>query len=245
MAGYTKLFSSIVTSTIWCEDNATLRVWIAMLAMADASGHVGGAVPGFANLARVTVEEMRRALEILTSPDPDSRTPDNEGRRIEAVPGGWRILNYSAYRESRDQEARREQNREAQRRHRSAMSANVSQESAQAEAEAEAVPPDSPKPGESSPMASAKRKVFVKPTPQEAQEYAASIGFKLDGEKFVAYYEARGWMLGPRRPVVNWKACVVTWKKLDAERASGGGQNGRQGPAGTAKPVPGKYSHLG
>ena len=30
MAGYSKLFSSIVTSSIWCEDNITLRVWIAI-----------------------------------------------------------------------------------------------------------------------------------------------------------------------------------------------------------------------
>lgn len=99
MAGFTKLFSSIVTSTVWCEDNATLRVWIAMLAMADARGKVEGSVPGFAHLARVTVDEMRRALDILGGPDPDSRTPDNDGRRIEAITGGWRIFNYELYRE--------------------------------------------------------------------------------------------------------------------------------------------------
>jgi hypothetical protein len=99
MAGYSKLFSSIVTSSVWCEDHATVRVWIAMLATCDARGVVEGSVPGFAHLARVTVPEMRQALERLASPDPDSRTLDHEGRRIEAVPGGWRILNYSAYRD--------------------------------------------------------------------------------------------------------------------------------------------------
>ena len=99
MAGYSKLFSSIVTSSVWCEDNATLRVWIAMLAMCDASGFVAGAIPGFASLARVTREEMAHAIDRLASPDPDSRTPDFEGRRIEIVQGGWQILNYAAYRE--------------------------------------------------------------------------------------------------------------------------------------------------
>lgn len=99
MSGWTKLFSSIVTSSIWCEDDSTVRVWIAMLAVADADGVVEGSIPGFANLARVSVDQMRSAVAKLCSPDHDSRTPDNEGRRVEAIEGGWRILNYAAYRE--------------------------------------------------------------------------------------------------------------------------------------------------
>ena len=99
MSGFTKLFSSIVTSSIWVEDDVILRVWIALLATADSEGRVEGSVPGFANLARVSPEQMRTAIELLSSPDPDSRTPDHEGRRIEAIEGGWQILNYSAYRE--------------------------------------------------------------------------------------------------------------------------------------------------
>jgi hypothetical protein len=99
LTGFTKLFSSIVTSSVWCEDDATVRVWIAMLATADAGGLVEGSVPGFANLARVSADQMRAAVAILSGPDPDSRTPDNEGRRIEAVEGGWLVLNYAKYRE--------------------------------------------------------------------------------------------------------------------------------------------------
>jgi hypothetical protein len=99
VTGWTKLFSSIVTSSVWVESHATVRVWIAMLACADADGVVEGSLPGFANIARVTVEEMRRAVETLSSPDPDSRTPDHAGRRLEAIAGGWRLLNYVAYRE--------------------------------------------------------------------------------------------------------------------------------------------------
>lgn len=99
MSGWTKLFSSIVTSSIWVEDDALLRVWIALLATADAEGIVEGSIPGFANLARVTADQMRAAVLKLASPDPDSRTPDYEGRRIETIEGGWRILNYKTYRE--------------------------------------------------------------------------------------------------------------------------------------------------
>jgi hypothetical protein len=99
VSGWTKLYSSIVTSSIWVENDATLRVWIAMLAAVDADGIVEGSIPGFANLARVTTDQMRAAVVTLSSPDPDSRTPDYEGRRIETIEGGWRILNYRAYRE--------------------------------------------------------------------------------------------------------------------------------------------------
>lgn len=99
MSGWTKLFSSIVTSSIWVEDDSTLRAWVAMLATADADGVVEGSVPGFANLARVTADQMRLAVTRLSSPDPESRTPDFDGRRIEVIEGGWRILNYRTYRD--------------------------------------------------------------------------------------------------------------------------------------------------
>ena len=118
MAGFSKLFSSIVTSSIWCEDDVTLRVWIAMLATADAQGIVEGSIPGFANLARVSVEQLETALDKLSSPDPYSRTPDNDGRRIEKFDGGWLILNHAKYRAVRDPEERKRQVREAVARHR-------------------------------------------------------------------------------------------------------------------------------
>lgn len=100
MAGYAKLFSSILTSTVWGLPDATLRVWIAMLASADQYGVVEGSVPGFARVACVSREQMEEALRVFHSPDPDSRTQEHEGRRLETIPGGWLILNYVKYRGS-------------------------------------------------------------------------------------------------------------------------------------------------
>lgn len=97
--GFTKLFSSIVTSSIWCQDDVVLRVWIAMLATCDSDGIVEGSVPGFASMSRVTNEQMEHAIEVLSSPDEYSRTKDKDGRRIEAIGGGWQIVNYRAYRD--------------------------------------------------------------------------------------------------------------------------------------------------
>lgn len=98
MAGYAKVFDSLLTSSLWCHEHYVIRIWIAMLARCNQQGVVEGSIPGFASLCRVTREELEKALEVLLAPDADSRTPDREGRRLEVVPGGWRILNYKAYR---------------------------------------------------------------------------------------------------------------------------------------------------
>lgn len=105
---YAKLFSTIATSTIWSEPHATRVVWITMLAIADRSGEVQASVPGLARVANVSMDECLAALATFLSPDPYSRTPDNEGRRIEVVDGGWRLLNHSKYRAKLDADDRRE-----------------------------------------------------------------------------------------------------------------------------------------
>lgn len=154
MAGFTKIFSSILDSTIWFEPWPIKGVWITMLTMADQYGNVHASVPGLAKRATVTIEECEQALAKFLAPDAYSRTPDHEGRRIEVMEGGWHLLNYLRYRDMRDEDARREQNRVAQQKHRmsaknadsqqenltvSKVSENVSKKgpmSAQAEAEA-------------------------------------------------------------------------------------------------------------
>ena len=118
MAGFTKLCSQILDSTIWETPWNIKGVWITMLAAADCNGEVLMPLPGLARRATVSLEECEQAIKLFQSPDPYSRTPDNEGRRIEVVDGGWRLLNYLHYRDERDPEERRRQNREAQQRHR-------------------------------------------------------------------------------------------------------------------------------
>lgn len=50
-----------------------------------------------------TIEQARaagmRALERLGAPDPESRTPDHDGRRLIRVAGGFLVLNYRLYRD--------------------------------------------------------------------------------------------------------------------------------------------------
>jgi uncharacterized phage protein (TIGR02220 family) len=108
MTGYTKLFGSIVDSTIWRESKETKIVWITMLAKANRDGIVEASLPGLADAARVSIEECQLSLKCLMSPDEYSRTKDFEGRRIEETDGGWKILNHAKYRAKMNADERRE-----------------------------------------------------------------------------------------------------------------------------------------
>lgn len=108
---FTKLFASITESTVWCEPDRIRLVWICMLAMADARGRVWASIPGLANRARVPIADAEDAINRFLSPDEYSRTPDNEGRRIEPIDGGWRLLNHEKYRSIRDEETIKESKR--------------------------------------------------------------------------------------------------------------------------------------
>jgi hypothetical protein len=102
---YDAIFRSIKTSTIWVNAPHVKVVWINMLLSTDKNGIVEGSIPGLAKDAVVTVEQCREAIAIFLAPDPDSRTKDFEGRRIEEIDGGWRILNHRKYKEKREKAA--------------------------------------------------------------------------------------------------------------------------------------------
>jgi len=55
---------------------------------------------------------------------------------------------------------------------------------------------------------------FEKPTPEQVTKYGKQIGFELDGQTFVDFYEAKGWMIG-KNAMKNWQAAVRIWKKRD------------------------------
>ncbi len=111
METWTKLFSSILDSTVWQEPAPTKLVWITMLAMKDWDQVVWASEPGLAARAGVTLEECQEALRKLSSPDPLSRSREHEGRRIEKVDRGWRVLNGLKFREGMGKAEMREYKR--------------------------------------------------------------------------------------------------------------------------------------
>lgn len=66
---------------------------------------------------------------------------------------------------------------------------------------------------------------FTKPTASDIEAYGSEIGFKVNGNHFYDYYEARGWMAGKVK-MKDWRAAVRTWKRNELDR--NGGSHGGQ-----------------
>lgn len=56
------------------------------------------------------------------------------------------------------------------------------------------------------------RKVFVKPTLEEVQAYCKERKNSVDAQRFIDFYESKGWKVGTS-PMKDWKASVRTWEK--------------------------------
>jgi hypothetical protein len=239
--GFAKLSSSLVLSTVWREPHHVRIVWITMLALADATGHVGASVPGLADAARVTLEECEQALAAFMQPDTYSRTKTHDGRRIEADEGGWRLLNYALYRAGRDPEERRRQTREATARWRARRTTagepvsrgeptvshgEPSRAHAEAEAEAEGSTPNGV---DGARVARSRTKPRPKPWRRlpadfeptaEHRALAADLGVNIEGE----LAKCRDHEF--KRGRTDAGATFRTWLRQAAEFSGGGGRNG-------------------
>ncbi len=116
---YNRLFTKILDSSIWLEPCTTRIVWVTLLAAMDEDGYAHfSAIENLAARARVSVRDTKKAIECFLSPDPNSSNPDNNGRRIERIDGGYLILNAKEHRETFNREIQREQTRLRVARHR-------------------------------------------------------------------------------------------------------------------------------
>jgi|LSQX01.3.fsa_nt_gb hypothetical protein len=95
---FTKLDSHITKSSLWSEGLHVRVVFVTFLAEKDENGIVEAAPSSMQRLCNVTKEQFEDAIKILESPDPESRTEEFEGRRIEKIEGGWIVLNHEKYR---------------------------------------------------------------------------------------------------------------------------------------------------
>lgn len=57
-----------------------------------------------------------------------------------------------------------------------------------------------------------KEKRFKKPTLEEVKEYCNERNNNVDAERFINFYESKGWKVG-NQSMKDWKACVRTWEK--------------------------------
>ena len=59
---------------------------------------------------------------------------------------------------------------------------------------------------------------FVPPTLDEVKAYCNEKGYRINPERFVAFYASKGWKVG-NQPMKDWKAAVVSWEQRRKEEA--------------------------
>lgn len=114
---YGKVFSQMYDGTL-----ATKGPWQALvtfqqlIVLADMDGDVDMTAEAISRRTTVPLDVIKIGIAALEAPDPESRSPGNDGRRIvrlrEHTDWGWHLVNYQRYAKIRDQEARKEYKKE-------------------------------------------------------------------------------------------------------------------------------------
>jgi hypothetical protein len=114
---YAKVFSQIYDGTLCTKGPwEALVTFQQMLVLADPEGCVDMTASAISRRTTIPLEIIDKGIEALLLPDPESRTPTEEGRRLlplaEGRHWGWRIVNYKHYRDLKREEDRRAYHRE-------------------------------------------------------------------------------------------------------------------------------------
>ena len=204
MASFTKLDSSLTASSIWNEPDPVRIVWITMLSMADKDGYVKGSVVGLSHLARKTLKETQAALQVLSSPDPNSGRKELEGRRIVETGGGWNLVTHCFYRESGMSEDTKRYWREKKAQQRMSETVKDKVDKSETLASASGIESESAK-GES------EGKSKARCTQAEAEDFCESLNAaRTDGVWAFNKWVGNGWINGSK-PIRDWKATLRAW----------------------------------
>lgn len=168
---YTKLYSTILDSSIWSSSDSTRLVWITMLAMATKNGIVHASVDGLARRANVPLERVQDALLELSSPDPQDKSGVRDGRRIVAMQGCWQLVNFDFYRETRSIDAVRKQQWRARQ-----PGPNVQDKSLATASVQDNAPRSAPAPAPDQPRSAPEEEISSSPAPPSVDCLAALKG---------------------------------------------------------------------
>jgi len=81
-------------------------------------------------------------------------------------------------------------------------------------------------------------KRFTPPSVDDVSAYVQAQGYHVNADRFVAFYEQKGWMVGKNR-MKDWKAAVRNWETRWKEEHDGG-HNGDAGAPAKKWNIPGE-----
>lgn len=217
MTGWTPIFEEIIASSIWDEAMHVRVVWITILAVTRKDGIAPlKTVPSVARAANLSQEQAQEAIDILLSPDKRRLGQEHEGRRIEQVEGGYKVLNWEKFRARARAQLVKESNREAQARYRKKnVTEALSCEAWQGENASVSKGGDV---GEQTKNIAATRKPG---SIDECIPVAQRIGLsEADARAWFVDCEACNWTRGDGTPFNNWRRQMVIHRdKLREARA--------------------------
>jgi hypothetical protein len=112
---YGKIFESIYDGSLYGDWEAIV-VFKAMIVLADETGIIDMSPQAFCGRTSYPMEVVKKGLSVLQKPDPDSRHPAHDGRRIIPLENGrsfgWQIVNYQIYRDMATRDDKKKSDRE-------------------------------------------------------------------------------------------------------------------------------------
>jgi uncharacterized phage protein (TIGR02220 family) len=111
---YGKVFDSIYDGTLYGHWEAIVTMQ-QMIVLASPDGVVDMTPQAMAARTSIPLDIIQKGLKVLAEPDPYTRTPGEDGRRIvlmdEHRPWGWRLVNHGKYMRLRNIAQKREADR--------------------------------------------------------------------------------------------------------------------------------------
>ena len=115
MNTWTPLWSGIVESSLWEESGDVVKVFMTLLARKDSDDICRLNAFNIHRICNIGEVEVLEILKVLASPDTRRiEKQEHDGRRIQAVDGGWFILNGQKYRDMVERERKQARWRRAQ-----------------------------------------------------------------------------------------------------------------------------------
>lgn len=111
---YGKVFDTIYDGTL-ADDWRALVTFQQLIVLCDADGVVDMTVQALSRRTGIPIEHLQAGIEALEQPDINSRSSEEEGRRIVRIDAhkdwGWYLVNHKKYSNLRDAREVREANR--------------------------------------------------------------------------------------------------------------------------------------
>ena len=114
---YAKVFGQIYDGTLCTKGPwEALVAFQQLLVLADKDGNVDMTASAISRRTTIPLEIIEKGIQALLLPDPESRTPTEDGKRIvplsEGRAWGWRVVNYLHYRQLKREDDRRAYHKE-------------------------------------------------------------------------------------------------------------------------------------